>query len=175
MTENVKDIYRNDSEGVCGVVVIDNNRAKAIPLQPGDCIPLSKEERIATANAPKREADNPFTNGTLVLDTPASEIENRRPIDAPEAEPQSEAPAEEAEKAEAPEEAPAPPPAEDVEATEKAKAAAEATPAPTPGQQKAEKEAARRAEAAKQAAQPGKPVDHEGKPKTPPAKPVAAQ
>lgn len=140
-----KDIYRNASEGVCGVVVIDNNEPKGIAVQPGHTIPLSEEERIATANAPRLPEDNPFTNGTLVLDTPAEEIKNRRPIDSPHAEPEV-APEKKSE-----------PESEDREPTQE----------PTPEEQKAKAEAARQAEAKAQAEMPGKPVDETGAPKQP--------
>lgn len=149
-----KNEYANRSEGVCGVIVIDNGKSKGIAVKPGDSIWLSEEERIATANAPKKDDDNPFTNGTLVLVTPAAEIRNRRDIGAdelPQGEeaalptPDPEAPAL---KSEPESEVPAEPTPEAIEA----KAEAE----------KAKVEAARQARAAAQAENPGKPVDETG-------------
>lgn len=75
--------FRNDSGGQCGVIVIENGREKAISVKPGDTILLSAQEQILTANAPKSDKDNPFTNGTLTLITPAANIANRRAIGDP--------------------------------------------------------------------------------------------
>lgn len=79
----VKSGFTNRSSGHCGVVLIENGKEKSLPVPPGDEIFLSAEEQILTANAPKREKDNPFENGTLVLTTPARQLVNRRPIGDP--------------------------------------------------------------------------------------------
>jgi hypothetical protein len=147
-----KNEYRNDSEGVCGVIVIDNGKEKGIPVGPGDSVWLSEEERIATANAPAKDEDNPLANGTLTLVTPAAEIKNRRPIGADELQKHPE-PQEAEEKSEPQSEAPPAPPAppktpEQVQAEAKKK------------QEEIGQKAAQQAKA--QAEQPGKPVDHEG-------------
>lgn len=156
-----KNEYRNDSEGVCGVVVIDNGKEKGIPIGPGDSVWLSEEERIATANAPTKDEDNPLNNGVLTLVTPAEEIRNRRPIGddklgEPEPEPEPEKKPEPESKAPpAPQKTP-----EQVQA--EAKKAQEGAGKGDPAAQKAQ-------QAHAQAEQPGKPVDHEGKPKPAPA------
>lgn len=80
LSPTAKSEFRNDSGGHCGVVVIENGREKALPLAPGDKVLLTAQEQILTANAPKKDEDNPFKNGTLTLTTPAAEIANRRPI-----------------------------------------------------------------------------------------------
>jgi hypothetical protein len=76
----VKDQFRNDSGGVAGAVIIENNQAKAIPVQPGDTVWLSEDEQALTANAPKRQEDNPFINGTFTLVTEAQHIKHARPL-----------------------------------------------------------------------------------------------
>lgn len=154
-----KNEYRNDSEGVCGVVVIDNGKEKGIPIGPGDSVWLSEEERIATANAPTKDEDNPLNNGVLTLVTPAEEIRNRRPIGddklgEPEPEPEKK-PEPESKAPPAPQKTP-----EQVQA--EAKKAQEGAGKGDPAAQKAQ-------QAHAQAEQPGKPVDHEGKPKPAPA------
>lgn len=140
---NTKNEYRNDSPGVCGVTTIENGKTKGIAVKPGDSIWLSEEERIATANAPKRDGDNPFTNGTLTLVTPAAEIKNRRDIGPDELE--GEKPEPQSEVQPSPEEVQQEAKAQQTEADREAKA-----------------EAARRAQAAKQAENPGKPLDETG-------------
>lgn len=73
--------FRNDSGHVVGV---STRRArgemKGLAVQPGETIWLDEEEQIATANAPREDADNPFTNGDLTLVTEPKEIVNRRQI-----------------------------------------------------------------------------------------------
>jgi hypothetical protein len=160
-----KNEYRNDSEGVCGVIVIENGKEKGIPVAPGGNVWLSEEERIATANAPAKDEDNPLANGTLTLVTPAAEIRNRRPIGDDELQKPDPEPQEAEEKSEPQSEAPAAPPAppktpEQVQAEAKKK------------QEEIGQKAAQQAKA--QAEQPGKPVDDAGQPKAAP-KPVAAR
>lgn len=82
--------FRNDSGGITGVVTIEpGGKEVGIPVQPGATVWLSEDEQIATANAPVRDEDNPFINGTLTKVTDAADIRNRRPIgdnaDSPEA------------------------------------------------------------------------------------------
>lgn len=80
-TATIRTEFKNVSGGVQGVVVIDDSgKSKGIPVKPGDTVWLSEQEEILTANAPKRDADNPFANGALVVQTRASEVLNRRPI-----------------------------------------------------------------------------------------------
>lgn len=73
--------FRNDAGHVIGV---STKRAKgemkSMGLLPGDTVWLDEEEQIATANAPRDDADNPFTNGHLTLVTEPKEIVNRRQI-----------------------------------------------------------------------------------------------
>lgn len=86
----VKDQFRNDSGGVAGVIILENGQAKAIPVQPDDTVWLSEEEQAMTANAPRREHDNPFINGTLTLVTEAKEIRHARPLRPTDVEPAEE-------------------------------------------------------------------------------------
>lgn len=93
--------FRNDSRGVCGVVVIPaGEKPRGLPVKPGETIWLTEEEQIATANAPRNAEDNPFVNGTLSLATEPKDIVNRRPIGHTEAEqaPMSEADQEKADE-----------------------------------------------------------------------------
>lgn len=85
-----KSEFENRSQGITGVVTIEpGGKLHPIAVKPGESVWLSEEEQIATANAPRRNEDNPFINGTLVKVTDASNIRNRRPIgedaDSPEA------------------------------------------------------------------------------------------
>lgn len=138
--------YRNATAGIIGVVTIENGKERGIAVKSGETIWLSEDERIATANAPRKEEDNPLANGSLVLETPASEIKNRRPIGADtHEEPQAETPPDPEPPAPEPDPEPAPP-------------------EPVPPAAEAEK--ARAAEAKAQAEQGARPVDGEGKPKT---------
>lgn len=74
--------FRNASGGIIGVVTIEpGGKEVALPLKPGASVWLSEEERIATANAPRRDEDNPFANGQLVRVGEVPEgAKNRRPI-----------------------------------------------------------------------------------------------
>lgn len=74
--------FRNDSEGVLGVIQRggQDNKLRGGSVKPGDTVWLTEEEQVATANAPKLEANNPFTNGSLTLVTKQGELKNRRPI-----------------------------------------------------------------------------------------------
>lgn len=92
MTSTYKDQFRNDSGGFISVVTIDaRNNANAVAVRPGDTVWLSEEEQILTANAPRNEADNPLTNGSLTLTLEGKEIKNARPLrptaETPEPEP----------------------------------------------------------------------------------------
>lgn len=73
--------FENQSGGITGVITIEpGGKQVPIPVQPGARVWLSEEEQIATANAPLRDEDNPFINGTLVKITDAADVKNRRPI-----------------------------------------------------------------------------------------------
>lgn len=75
-----KDEFRNESQGWCGAVSIDGRGDHhGTAVAPGDTVWLSEEEQIATANAPRADADNPFANGTFVLVSRGAEVRNRRP------------------------------------------------------------------------------------------------
>lgn len=78
---DAKTEFRNDSGGIIGVVTIEpGGKEVGLPLQPDETIWLSEDERIATANAHKRDEDNPFINGHLTKITNAEDVKNRRPI-----------------------------------------------------------------------------------------------
>jgi hypothetical protein len=73
--------FKNVSGGVQGAVIVDvTGKPKGIPVRDGDSIWLTEAEEILTANAPRRDEDNPFTNGSFIVLTRASEAANRRPI-----------------------------------------------------------------------------------------------
>jgi hypothetical protein len=80
LSANARSEFRNDSGGHVGVIVIEQGKEKARAVAPGDKVLLTAAEQVLTANAPKREKDNPFENGSLTLTTPARDIANRRPI-----------------------------------------------------------------------------------------------
>lgn len=87
--------FKNVSGGVQGVVVLDESgRSRGVPVRPGDAIWLTEAEEVLTANAPREDKDNPFTNGALVLVTRSTEVLNRRPIGSREAAPQAPTPVE---------------------------------------------------------------------------------
>jgi hypothetical protein len=58
----------------------EDRKMKSLALAPHATIWLSEEEQIATANACRKDEDNPFVNGDLELLTPATVVANRRPI-----------------------------------------------------------------------------------------------
>lgn len=73
--------FRNESGHTIGVVTRrSKGELKSLALGPEESIWLDEEEQIATANAPRDDADNPFTNGDLALVTEPKEIVNRRRI-----------------------------------------------------------------------------------------------
>lgn len=75
-----KDEFRNVSPGWCGAVSIDGRGDHhGTPVEPGGTVWLSEEEQIATANAPRSDADNPFLNGTFELVSRGADVKNRRP------------------------------------------------------------------------------------------------
>lgn len=81
-----KNEYRNDSGAIIGVVIEDvDGKPKGIGVAPGDTVWLSESERIRTANAPRRDEDNPLSNGSLVKITEGGQVKSKRPIDAPSA------------------------------------------------------------------------------------------
>ena len=79
-TADTRTEFENVSSGVIGVVVIEDHKRKGVPLKPGETVWLTQEEEIATANAPKRDEDNPFAKGWLAVKTLPSQVLNRRPI-----------------------------------------------------------------------------------------------
>lgn len=79
MSEVTRSEWINDSDGVHGVVVFDEEgRRGGLAVKPGKTIWLTEKERIATANAPEKESDNPFANGVFRCVTPASDVKSRR-------------------------------------------------------------------------------------------------
>lgn len=73
--------FRNEAGHVIGVVTKRaKGEMKSMALMPDDTVWLDEEEQIATANAPRSEEDNPFTNGHLTLVTAPQQIVNRRQI-----------------------------------------------------------------------------------------------
>lgn len=80
-TTTTRDLFRNDSGGWIGVVTIEpGGDRRAISVPPGHEVWLSEEEQILTANAPRAEADNPLTNGSLTCVTEAGDVKNRRAL-----------------------------------------------------------------------------------------------
>jgi hypothetical protein len=76
-----KSLFENTSGGIIGVVQIDGRgEQKGIPLWPGEEVWLTEEEQAATANAPRDEENNPFSNGNLTLKVKASDVGTNRPI-----------------------------------------------------------------------------------------------
>jgi len=75
--------FINESAGYVGAVVLQKGEPTGISVEPGASVWLTEEEQILTANAPTKDEDNPFTNGTFKLKTAATEIANRRPIGDP--------------------------------------------------------------------------------------------
>lgn len=77
----LKDEFENTTKGHVGVITLDpTGKERGIAVRPGATVWLTEAEQILTANAPRRDEDNPFTNGQLALKTKASDIKNRRPI-----------------------------------------------------------------------------------------------
>ncbi len=105
MSESGINEYENVSGGWIGVKVKDESRRTGFrghPVSPGGRVSLSEEERVATANAPRKPEDNPFANGALRLIAVDQQSTQARPIgdgepQAPEPEPEA-APDPEAEK-----------------------------------------------------------------------------
>lgn len=79
-TANIKDEFRNETQGFVGVITIDNGKERGVAVRPESTIWLSEQEQILTANAPRRDEDNPFINGQLKLVTKAQDVKNRRPL-----------------------------------------------------------------------------------------------
>lgn len=145
----LKDEFENTTKGHVGVITLDpTGKERGIAVRPGATVWLTESEQILTANAPRRDEDNPFTNGQLALKTEAGDIKNRRPIGNQQAvrpEPEAEPPAEEPPAEEAPRTEPKPKPAtarqrEDrerakKEAKRKADAEAQAETGVIPGQE----------------------------------------
>lgn len=149
--------FRNDSGGVLGVLRKNaEGKLKGVALGIGDEVWLDRDEQIATAQAPKRPADNPFNNGGLTRLTE----EGDQPLDRPigDSLDVSTAPAPEPPAPPDEDEPPAQPPASQPEAP--------AAPAPD-----SEEEAVRKAAVAR-ASSPPIPPD-QTPPKAPAAKAVA--
>lgn len=73
--------FRNDSGGVAGAIKLDHKgEAVGVPVYPGDSVWLTEKEQVLTANAPRNESDNPFTNGTFTLEVKSEEATHARPI-----------------------------------------------------------------------------------------------
>jgi hypothetical protein len=72
--------YENTRDHFIGVMTErEDRKMKALAVAPNATIWLTEEEEIATANAPRSDADNPFINGDLKLLTPSKMVANRRP------------------------------------------------------------------------------------------------
>lgn len=68
MSTVLKKQYRNVSGHVIGVVTVDHKGERnGTPLDVNETVWLSKDERVATARAPRNPKDNPFANGSLEL------------------------------------------------------------------------------------------------------------
>ena len=77
----VKSEYRNDSEHQVGYLYYDeDNKRQGGAVRPGETVWLSERDKIATANAPARDEDNPLANGDLTLVTAAKDLPSRRPL-----------------------------------------------------------------------------------------------
>lgn len=73
--------FQNTSPGVAGAVKLDlDGKPQGVPVRPKGEVWLTEQEQILTANAPRNEQDNPFTNGTFTLIAKGSELGNQRPI-----------------------------------------------------------------------------------------------
>ncbi len=94
-----KSKFKNVSGGVAGAIQLNHEgKAAGVPVFPGESIWLTEQEEILTANAPRNESDNPFTNGTFELEVRAEQAAHARPIGsskdaAPAADPQPDTPA----------------------------------------------------------------------------------
>jgi len=76
-----KSKFKNTSGGVAGAVQLDHqNEAKGVAVYPGESVWLTEREQVLTANAPRNEEDNPFTNGTFTLEVKAEDVAHSRPI-----------------------------------------------------------------------------------------------
>lgn len=75
-----KDLFRNDSGGWAGAVVLGiGGQHQGIAVEPDGQVWLSEEEQILTANAPQRDEDNPFVNGTFTKIGSGENVKSRRP------------------------------------------------------------------------------------------------
>lgn len=178
-----KSEFRNTRDFHIGVVLKreDGRTMKGMALEPGGRVWMDEEEQMATANAPRKESDNPFTNGDLELVQSATAKANRRPIgdtvhpDVQEtggqvAEDNPEPPSEAAEPAAEPEAAGATSDGEAAPASEGAAEEPQAAGKRTPTKEEAE-ESARNAAARRRPSAPGDP-SHTGSPPAPAGKPV---
>lgn len=164
--------FKNHSGGVLGVIKRDaDGKLKGTSVGIEETIWLTEDEQVATANAPKRPENNPFTNGFLKVETEEGEIANRRPLRPAEGEtPVAASPPEPVEGEQADGEVNATATEEQVAA----KARAEAKKIAAEDSAKAQQAAAAKA-AAQRATQPKEPAD-QGQAKPPAtAKPSSAQ
>lgn len=73
--------FQNTSPGVAGAIKLDlDGKPQGVPVRPKGEIWLTEQEQVLTANAPRNEQDNPFTDGTFTLIAKGSELGNQRPI-----------------------------------------------------------------------------------------------
>jgi hypothetical protein len=101
MSEQVSE-WRNTTSGHLGVVKHDEEGKKqGVSVPPNGTVLLTEKDRIATANAPKNPANNPFVNGALECIRADADTSSLRPIGDP------------ADKAEEPAEPPEEPKAEE--------------------------------------------------------------
>jgi hypothetical protein len=94
-----KSKFKNVSGGVAGAIQLNHEgKAAGVPVFPNESIWLTEQEEVLTANAPRNESDNPFTNGTFELEVRAEQAAHARPIGssrepAPASDPQPDTPA----------------------------------------------------------------------------------
>jgi hypothetical protein len=83
-----KSKFKNTGSGVAGAIQLDHqNQAKGVAVYPGESVWLSEQEQVLTAQAPRHEEDNPFTNGTFTLEVKAEDVTTSRPIGDHQADP----------------------------------------------------------------------------------------
>jgi hypothetical protein len=152
-----RDEFVNQSDGFIGVITIDpNGKERAIAVRSGASVWLSEAEQILTANAPRKDEDNPFANGDLKLRTRAADIKNRRPIGAAQDE------TTEAEETETPSPNGSSPEVVDLSAVEEKQAEKPEKPRAKADKERQKAEQKRQAEAKKQAEAGAVPVKETG-------------
>lgn len=70
--DDMKQEFENTSPGWLGATVIHgrNQDPRAIPVEPGGRIFLSREEQLLTSRAHQRDEDSPFKNGLTPISQP---------------------------------------------------------------------------------------------------------